>query len=290
MYKETHMAAVTPVMIKELREKTQAGMVDCKKALEETNGDMDAAVDFLRKKGLASANKRLDRAVKEGLVVIETADNGKTAYMVQVNCETDFVAKNDDFKKLVQEILKQSIATGKEKITKDELPAALDELIKGQIAKTGENTQFGGFVKVTTASGLLSTYVHLNNKIGVILELESNPDVSSNADVQTLGKDICLQIAAMSPQFIDSSEISEDVKEKERVIYREQLKDSGKPAPVIEKIVEGKLGKFYSEVCLVDQEFIKEGGKKISAVVKEKGDALKSKIAIKKFIRFQIGA
>lgn len=277
-------------MIKELREKTQAGMVDCKKALEETNGDMDAAVDFLRKKGLASANKRLDRAVKEGLVVIETADNGKTAYMVQVNCETDFVAKNDDFKKLVQEILKQSIATGKEKITKDELPAALDELIKGQIAKTGENTQFGGFVKVTTASGLLSTYVHLNNKIGVILELESNPDVSSNADVQTLGKDICLQIAAMSPQFIDSSEISEDVKEKERVIYREQLKDSGKPAPVIEKIVEGKLGKFYSEVCLVDQEFIKEGGKKISAVVKEKGDALKSKIAIKKFIRFQIGA
>ncbi|HNX58256.1 MAG TPA: translation elongation factor Ts [Spirochaetota bacterium] len=284
------MAAVTPVMIKELREKTQAGMVDCKKALEETNGDMDAAVDFLRKKGLASANKRLDRAVKEGLVVIETADNGKTAYMVQVNCETDFVAKNDDFKKLVQEILKQSIATGKEKITKDELPAALDELIKGQIAKTGENTQFGGFVKVTTASGLLSTYVHLNNKIGVILELESNPDVSSNADVQTLGKDICLQIAAMSPQFIDSSEISEDVKEKERVIYREQLKDSGKPAPVIEKIVEGKLGKFYSEVCLVDQEFIKEGGKKISAVVKEKGDALKSKIAIKKFIRFQIGA
>jgi len=106
MYKETHMAAVTPVMIKELREKTQAGMVDCKKALEETNGDMDAAVDFLRKKGLASANKRLDRAVKEGLVVIETADNGKTAYMVQVNCETDFVAKNDDFKKLVQEILK----------------------------------------------------------------------------------------------------------------------------------------------------------------------------------------
>jgi len=284
------MAAVTPVMIKELREKTQAGMVDCKKALEETNGDMDAAVDFLRKKGLASANKRLDRAVKEGLVIIETADNGKTAYMVQVNCETDFVAKNDDFKKLVQEILKQSIATGKEKITKDELPAALDELIKGQIAKTGENTQFGGFVKVTTASGLLSTYVHLNNKIGVILELESNPDVSSNADVQTLGKDICLQIAAMSPQFIDSSEISEDVKEKERVIYREQLKDSGKPAPVIEKIVEGKLGKFYSEVCLVDQEFIKEGGKKISAVVKEKGDALKSKIAIKKFIRFQIGA
>lgn len=284
------MAAVTPVMIKELREKTQAGMVDCKKALEETNGDMDAAVDFLRKKGLASANKRLDRAVKEGLVVIETADNGKTAYMVQVNCETDFVAKNDDFKKLVHEILKQAIATGKDKIGKDELPTALDELIKGQIAKTGENTQFGGFVKVTTKTGLLSSYVHLNNKIGVILELESNPDVSSNADVQTLGKDICLQIAAMSPQFIDSSEIAEDVKEKERVIYREQLKDSGKPAPVIEKIVEGKLGKFYSEVCLVDQEFIKEGGKKISAVVKEKGDALKSKIVIKKFIRFQIGA
>ncbi len=288
--KETQMAAITPVMIKELREKTQAGMVDCKNALQETGGDMEQAVDFLRKKGLASANKRLDREVKEGLVVIETVDNGKTAYMIQVNCETDFVAKNDDFKKLVGEILKQAIATGKDKITKDELPAELDELIKGQIAKTGENTQFGGFVKVTAKSGFLSTYVHLNNKIGVVLELESNPDVSSNADIQTLGKDICLQIAAMNPQYLDSSEISEDVKEREKAIYREQMKDSGKPAPVVEKIIEGKLGKFYSDVCLVDQEFIKESGKKISALVKEKGAAVKSDISIKKFIRFQIGA
>ncbi|HEY1404976.1 MAG TPA: translation elongation factor Ts, partial [Spirochaetota bacterium] len=281
---------ITTAMIKELREKTQAGMVDCKTALQESGGDMDQAIDFLRKKGLASANKRLDRDVKEGLILVESADNGKTVYMVQVKCETDFVAKNDDFKKLVQDILKQSIASGKEVISKDDLPPAIDEIIKGQIARTGENTQFGGFVKVTSKSGLLSSYVHMNNKIGVVLELESSPDVSSNADLQTLGKDICLQIAAMNPQFVNSSEVSSDVKDKEKEIYREQLKDSGKPAPVIEKIVEGKLGKFYSEVCLLDQEFIKESGKKISDVVKEKGAALKSTISVKRFVRFQIGA
>ena len=286
------MADVTTAMIKELRDKTQAGMVDCKNALNESGGDMDKAVDFLRKKGLASANKRLDRAVKEGVVQIQTTDGGKTAYMIQVNCETDFVAKNDDFKSLVSEIMKASIASGKDLIARDgELPGSLDELIKGQIAKTGENTQFGGFVKMTLPkTGGVFSYVHMNNKIGVLLLLETDKDLAGNAVFQSLGKDICMQIAAMSPQFINSSEVSAEVKEKEKEIYREQMKDSGKPANVVEKIIEGKLSKFYSEVCLLDQESIKEGGKKISALVQETEKSSGAKISVSRFVRFQVGA
>jgi elongation factor Ts len=286
------VAEITTALIKELRDKTQAGMVDCKNALTECGGDVEKAVEHLRKKGLASANKRLDRVAKEGRVVIETADAGKTAYMIQINCETDFVAKNEDFQKLVMQILAETKKAGKDRITKDDaLPAAIDELVKGQIAKTGENTQFANFIKATISKpGILSTYVHLNNKIGVIVELNTSKDLGANADLEQLGKDICLQAAAMNPQFLNSSEITEDVKNKEREIYREQLKDSGKPAPVVDKIIEGKLSKFYSEVCLIDQEFIKEPGKKISAVIADKAKALGVEITLARFVRFQIGA
>jgi elongation factor Ts len=286
------MAAVTAALIKELRDKTQAGMVDCKNALTECDGDLDKAVEFLRKKGLASANKRMDRVAKEGLVVIESADAGKTVYMIQVNCETDFVAKNDDFKKLVGDILAETKKTGKDSFQKDEaLPATIDELLKGQIARTGENTQLGGFIKLSkTTPGILSTYVHLNNKIGVIAELTTSKDLGHSDVLEQLGKDICMQAAAMNPQYLNPTEIPEDIKNKEREIYREQLKDMKKPAPVLDKIIEGKLSKFYSEVCLTDQEFIKEGGKKISDLIAEKGKALGAEITLARFVRFQIGA
>jgi elongation factor Ts len=286
------MAEITAALIKELRDKTQAGMVDCKNALTECGGDLEKAIDFLRKKGLASANKRMDRVAKEGFVVIESEGAGKTVHMLQINCETDFVAKNDDFKKLVSEILSEVKKSGKDSIKKDEpVSTVVEELLKGQIARTGENTQLGGYVKVVkTTPGILSTYVHLNNKIGVVVELTTAKDLGENADLEQLGKDICLQAAAMNPQYLNSSEIAEDVKNREREIYREQLKDSGKPAPVIEKIIEGKLSKFFSDVCLIDQEFIKESGKKISALVAEKGKALGTEITLARFIRFQIGA
>jgi elongation factor Ts len=284
------VAEVTTVLIKELRDKTQAGMVDCKNALQECGGDIEKAVDHLRKKGLASANKRMDREAKEGRVVIESADGGKTVYMIQVNCETDFVAKNEDFQKLVGEIMKAAIATGKDSFTKeDALPASIDELVKGQIAKTGENTQLGGFVKVSSQN-YLATYVHQTNKIGVIVEIETSKDLSSNADFVQFGKDVCMQAAAMNPQYLSPAEVHSEVKDREKEIYREQMKDSGKPAQVIEKILEGKLQKFYSEICLTDQEFIKEGGRKIRDVVAEKGKALGATISLKRFIRFQIGA
>ena len=278
-------------MIKDLREKTQAGLVECKKALTECGGDLDKAADFLRMKGLASANKRMDRVAKEGVILVEEADGGKTVYMLQVNCETDFVSKNDDFKKLAAEIMKKAIASGKDSIAKDEaLPADIDELLKGQIAKTGENTQLGGFVKLKLSKpGMIASYIHSNSKIGVLVELTCEPDVASTDGFKELGRDITMQIAAANPQYIVSEEVPAELKDKEKEIYREQMKDSGKPAPVIEKIIEGKLGKFYSEICLLDQEFVKENSKKIKDLIKERGTSLKSTIAVAKFIRFQIG-
>lgn len=278
-------------MIKDLREKTQAGLIDCKKALTECDGDLEKAAEYLRKKGLAAANKRMDRVAKEGVILTREADGGKTVYMIQVNCETDFVAKNEDFKKFATEVLDKAIASGKASISKDEaLPADLDEMIKGQIAKTGENTTFGGFAKITLSkSGMIASYIHSNNKIGVLVELTCEPDVSSDESFKELARDITMQICAVNPQYIRSDEIPADIKDKEREIYREQMKDSGKPAPVVDKIVEGKLSKFYSEVCLLDQEFVKENSKKIKDLIKERGASLKSTIAIAKFIRFQIG-
>lgn len=278
-------------MIKELREKTQAGMVDCKKALTECGGDLEKAADFLRKKGLASANKRMDRVAKEGVILVEEASDGTTAYMLQINCETDFVAKNDDFKKLASEILKKAIATGKDAIAKDEaLSADIDELLKGQIAKTGENTTFGGFVKMKLSkTGTIANYIHSNNKIGVLLELTCEPDVSSDAGFKELARDICMQIAAVNPLYLVPSEVPAAMTDREKDIYRDQMKDSGKPAPVVEKIIQGKLGKYYSEICLLEQEFVKENSKKIKDIVKERGASLKSSITVEKFIRFQIG-
>jgi elongation factor Ts len=278
-------------MIKDLREKTQAGLVECKKALTECGGDLDKAADFLRMKGLASANKRMDRVAKEGVILVEEADGGKTVYMLQVNCETDFVSKNDDFKKLAAEIMKNAIASGKDSIAKDEaLPSDIDELLKGQIAKTGENTQLGGFVKLKISKpGMIASYIHSNSKIGVLVELTCEPDVASTDGFKELGRDITMQIAAANPQFIISDEVPAELKDKEKEIYREQMKDSGKPAPVIEKIIEGKLGKFYSEICLLDQEFVKENSKKIKDIIKERSASLKTTIAVAKFIRFQIG-
>ena len=278
-------------MIKDLREKTQAGLIDCKKALAECGGDLEKAAEYLRKKGLAAANKRMDRVAKEGVILTKEADGGKTVYMIQINCETDFVAKNDDFKKFAADVLEKAIASGKTSISKDEaLPADIDEMVKGQIAKTGENTTFGGFVKMTlSGNGMIATYIHSNNKIGVLLELGSESDVAADASFKELARDITMQICAVNPQYINSDEIPAEIKDKEREIYREQMKDSGKLAPVIDKIVEGKLSKFYSEVCLLDQEFVKENSKKIKDLIKERGASLKSTIAVKKFVRFQIG-
>ncbi|MDA3901521.1 MAG: translation elongation factor Ts [Spirochaetes bacterium] len=279
------MADVTASMIKELRERTQAGMLDCKKALTECDGDMEKASEFLRKKGLAAANKRAGREAKEGLVFVKVSDDKKKASIAELNCETDFVAKNEDFQalgeKMTGEIFDRSLTKG------SDIPAEMEETIKGAIATTGENMGIGAFDTYEMPNGAISTYIHSNGKIGVMVALSS--EASDTDTICELGRELAMQAAAAFPQYVNSAEVSESIKDKEREIYKEQMQNSGKPENIIDKIVEGKLSKFYSNVCLIDQVFIKDSSKKVSDLIKEYGTKLGSPVSVDKFIRVQIG-
>lgn len=286
------MAEITSSMIKELRERTQAGMLDCKKALTETNGDLDQAADFLRKKGLASAGKRAGRDAKEGVVVCTVAEDKKSATMLELNCETDFVAKNEDFQTLAGDVLKK-VAESDAKSAED-LPSDLTDMVKEAIAKTGENTTIGRFMKFAVDSGkngIISTYIHSNNKIGVMVQLSvGSEDAEKSADLAELGKDIAMQAAAAMPQYLNETEVPADVITREKEIYFDQMKDSGKPQQILEKIVEGKLRKFYTDVCLVDQVFIKDNSKTIKSLIKEYSGKIGSDITVDRYFRVQIGS
>lgn len=282
------MADITASMIKELRERTQAGMLDCKKALAENDGDMEKAAEFLRKKGLAKANKRAGREAKEGTVFVKISDDKKKGIILEMNCETDFVAKNDDFKKLGQQIIDE---IDSKNLKSDEVASTMEDTIKNSIATTGENMAVGQVeVFETSGEGVISYYIHNNNKIGVLVEVGADSaDTAAKPEAEELGREVAMQAAAAMPQFLNSDEIPEDVKNKEKEIFMDQMKDSGKPENILEKIVEGKLRKYFSEVCLVDQEFIKDSGKKVSDVVKDYGNKAGGSFEIKRYKRIQIG-
>lgn len=284
------MAEVTPAMIKELRERTQAGMLDCKKALAQSDGDMEAAAEFLRKKGLAAADKKAGREVKEGVVIVKTSDDSRKASICEVNCETDFVARNENFQKLASELVDAVFAQNL--VEGAEVSTEIEEKIKGAIAINKENMGIGKFNTVQVEDGkggAIASYIHSNQKIGVLVKVTTDK-VDAPADVLTeLGKELAMQAAAAQPQYLKPEDVPEDVKNKEREIYKEQMKDSGKPENIIDKIVEGKLGKFYQEVCLLNQVYIKDSAKKITDVVKEYGDKVGSPVTVESFYRVQIG-
>jgi elongation factor Ts len=288
---ERKVAEITASSIKELRERTQAGLLACKKALAENDGDMEKAADYLRKKGLATANKKAGREASEGIIAIEIAD--KKAVMLQLNCETDFVAKNDDFQKLAKEVISQ-IDAADDNITVDNLPENISDTVKNGIATIGENMGIGGFTRFKIPAdkeGFIASYIHNNKKIGVMIELNCNKaDVVNNSEVQALGNDLAMQIAAANPQFVSSDQVPADQIEREKSIYFEQMKDSGKPENVLEKIVEGKIKKYYSEVCLLDQEYIKESKLSIRDLIKKISDSCGDEISVSRFTRYQIGA
>jgi len=283
------VAEITSDMIKELRERTQAGMLDCKKALTETNGDLEKAADFLRKKGLASVGKRAGREAKEGVVVFTISDDKKSATMLEINCETDFVAKNDDFRALADKVLKKVAATDAK--TAEELPADIIDMVNEAGAKTGEKTTVGRFKKFnieSSTNGAIATYIHSNSKIGVMVQLST--DKAASADLTELGKEIAMQAAAANPQYLNETEVPAEVIAKEKDIYFEQMKNSGKPQQILEKIVEGKVKKFFTDVCLVDQVYIKDNSKTISSLVKEYSSKTGSTINVDRFFRVQIGS
>ena len=290
------MPEITVELIKTLRDKTNAGMMDCKAALKEADGDLDAAETVLRKKGVAAADKKASRATSEGAIAARINDDAKTGVLVEVNCETDFVAKNDKFRAFVESILDHIV--GSEKT--DSLEAllsqpyageaeTLDLHIKEQVGALGENMALSRFARFDLdGNGVVGQYIHMQGKVGVLIEVKaSSPELASNEAFRDLVKDITLHIAAASPICITREEVPQATIDKEREIYADQVK--GKPENIIEKILGGKLDKFFSTVCLLEQGFIKDTDQSIADLLKAKGTELGGDITISRFVRYAIG-
>ncbi|CAA7616020.1 translation elongation factor Ts [Magnetospirillum sp. UT-4] len=288
------MAEITAALVKELREKTGAGMMDCKKALGETAGDLEAAVDWLRKKGLAAAAKKAGRVAAEGLVGV--AASGTAGVAVEVNAETDFVARNEQFQGFVASVAKVALETGDdiEAIKAAAFPGAgksVAEQLTGLIATIGENMNLRRAVRLQVAQGVVATYMHSSiapglGKIGVLVALESAGDQGKLAD---LGKQIAMHVAAANPLFLDSSSVDASALEREKAVLTEQAQASGKPANVIEKMVEGRIRKYYEEVCLLDQVFVIDQETKIAKVVENAAKDVGAPVKLTGFARFALG-
>jgi elongation factor Ts len=279
--------AITNEMIKKLREMTGAGMMDCKHALEETGGSLDAAVEVLRKKGAAVAQKRGDRAAKEGMIVTRVSKDGKTGVIVEINCETDFVGRSDDFTAFASAVA-ETIAARKPKTTEElrtlKSPGGktVADLTNDLLAKVGEKIDVRRFTVLESADGAVFSYTHLGNKIGVLVEcVNLAPDAAGTV----VGRDVAMQIAAMNPMTVGRESIARETVDRELDIYRTQAKNEGKPAPIVEKIANGRLEKFYQEVCLLEQIFVKDGGKTIRDYLAETGKGT----TVKQFHRYHLG-
>lgn len=271
--------AITASMVKDLRTKTGAGMMDCKKALVEAEGDMEKAVDILREKGLSQAAKKASRVAAEGAVVSAISADGKVGTIVEVNCETDFVGSNDDFRALAARIAQQIIAVNPadvEALLGSEMDGkAVKDQVTEAVAKIGENISVRRFVRYESAEGAVYSYIHGGGKIGVLVEMKG-------ADAE-LGKDVAMQVAAANPSYLDRTQVPQAEIEHEKEVLAVEARNEGKPEKIIEKMVLGRINKYYKEVCLVDQEFIKDGDLTIAKLLKSKN------AEVVRFARFQLG-
>ncbi|WP_417515195.1 translation elongation factor Ts [Minwuia sp.] len=288
------MAQITAGLVKELREKTGGGMMDCKKALQETDGDLEAAVDWLRKKGLAAAAKKAGRTAAEGLIGVAT--EGTRGAMVELNSETDFVARNDKFQNIVNNLtaialkndgdlaaVKAAAYPGSDRNVEEELTNA--------IATIGENMSLRRAAGLSVSSGVVSSYVHNAvadglGKMGVLVALESTGD---QAKLDELGKQLAMHVAAANPQAISAEDMDQDTVERERTVLRDQALASGKPAEIVDKMVEGRIRKFYQEVVLMEQTFVIDGETVVKKAVKNAEAGIGAPVAVKGFVRFALG-
>ena len=271
---------VTAALVKELREKTGAGMMDCKKVLTETDGDLEKAAELLREKGITKAAKKSGRVAAEGMVEAYISEDEKVGAIVEVNSETDFVAKNEEFRTFVMDVAKQIVKNNPESVeallsepAMFEEGKTVNEALIGKIATIGENISIRRFARFETTDGLIEKYIHGDGKIAVLVNMTSG--------TKELAKDVCMQIAAARPEFIDRDQVPAERVEKEKEILKIQTMNEGKPEAIAEKIVLGRINKFYQEICLVDQEFVKDPSKKVSDILKD------SKIL--EFARFETG-
>lgn len=278
------MAGITAAQVKELRDATNVSMMECKRALVEADGNLEDATKLLRKRGMAVAAKKATRATNSGLVQSSVSEDGRCAALVEINCETDFVARNDGFQNFVATLAEAARETdgnlAEEK--KEEITAKVAEIGENLVAR--RNARF-----IQDLPGKIESYIHLGGKVGVMVELgcEKDESVSQPAFVE-LSKDLALHVAACAPQFLTSDEIPEDVVAAEKEVYAAQVQ--GKPEQIIEQIVGGKLKKFFAESCFVDQGFVKEPKQSITQLLEEKGKELGDSLTIRRFVRYQLGA
>ena len=289
--------AVTAAMVKELREMTGAGMMDCKKALAATDGDMDKAVEFLREKGLAGAAKKAGRIAAEGIVMTKMAADEKTAVVVEVNAETDFVAKNEKFQNYVADVAEQALASSAadmdafmaEKWAKDE-SLTVAEALSSQISIIGENMKIRRYEKMTATNGFVASYIHAGGKIGVLVDVET--DVV-NDEIREMAKNVAMQAAALKPLYTNRDEVDPDYIEKEKEILTVAAKNEKPDAndKIISGMVMGRINKELKEICLLDQVYVKaeDGKQSVSQYVAQVAKANNAKVAIKKFVRFETG-
>jgi elongation factor Ts len=285
--------AITAEQVKTLRDKTGAGMMECKNALTESQGDLEQAVTILRKRGLAQAAKRAGRATSEGLIGVRVSADGKSGVIAEVNCESDFVARTEAFQALVSDVTAALSAAGPsvdpQSLVGPETPVG--HMVTTTIHKTGENMAVSRVARLDSPSGVIGSYTHLGGRIGVLVEVTGVAAGEAQSDaVTTLVRELAMHIAAASPQFATREAVPADVIGREKSVYRAQVEGSGKPAQVIEKIVEGKLGSFYSQVALPDQPTIRDPKVTVAQMLATAGKTLGGRtLAVPRFVRFKVG-
>lgn len=279
--------AITAAQVNELRQKTGAGMMDCKKALTEANGDFDKAIDILRKKGASVAAKRAEKSANEGMVATKVSEDNKFASIVEVNCETDFVAKSEDFVSLTNAVLETVYNKKLNDViqlnTDSDITAKIDQVM----GKVGEKVEISRIATESAENGLLVDYIHMGSKLGVLVKFENAS--AGKDELLQIGKDIAMQVAAMRPLCVYREEVPKDIVEKEMEIYKELARKEGKPEQILEKIATGRLNKFYQESCLAEQAFIKDNAKSVSDLVNEFNKKNNSQTKITLFRRFHLG-
>ena len=291
--------AITAAMVKELREISGAGMMDCKKALTATEGDMDKAMEFLREKGLATAQKKASRIAAEGIVMLKVAEDSKKAVAVEVNAETDFVAKNEKFQAYVAQVAEQALETEAADIDaflaetwKFDTTKTVNEALAGQVAVIGENMKIRRFQKVEEENGFVASYTHMGGKIGVLVDVVT--DVV-NDEIKEMAKNVAMQIAALNPKYTNRSEVSEEYIAHEKEILMAQIqndpKESKKPEKVIQGMISGRINKELKEICLLDQVYVKaeDGKQSVEKYVAEVAKANGANVTIKGFVRYETG-
>jgi len=287
--------SVSATDVKKLRDSTGAGIMDCKNALKETEGDLEKAIDYLRKKGIAKAEKKASREVKDGIIESYIDPESNLGVLVEINCETDFVAKTDDFKKFVNdvaihvadnkpndlaELAGQTLADGK----------SVEEIRKEVVGKLGENISFKRFTIFEFKNGSIESYIHPGSKLGVLVEVNTDSDAASQTpEFKTFIHDIAMQIAASNPLVVKRDELSPEIIEREMNIYKTQAQEQKKPEHIAEKIAQGKMNKFYEEVCLMEQSFIKDPNITVNELLKQLVSKLGEEVVISRFVRYQLG-